>query len=746
MAASLPVSSLPGIGPKAGERLAERGIVTVEDLLWLLPRRYDDPRTAIDIDDAVPGAERVTVRGRIARARHLRRGRLRWLEVRLCGARSPEAPVTVRFFGAYPNMVARYPIGGEVVLAGRIGVRGGVREMGNPDVLAVLRTGVKATTVFETVPRYPSIPGIGIATLRKACRAAAERASGGLASAVPDAIAGRLGLSPLGEAFLGIHAPPAGLSREDLDDLAAGVSPWHRRLALEDLFVLALVVASRKRQRAGDSAHPCPLSNTEAENLAGVPDPAGEAENLATASGARAEARNLAAMAGAFLPFALTGAQRRVIAEVSRDLVADTPMSRLIQGDVGSGKTAVAFAAALQAAAAGCQVAIMAPTEILAEQHAATLIPWFERAGFQASLVTGSMARGVRASTEALLGAGQVKVAIGTHALLSDRVGFSRLGLVIVDEQHRFGVAQRALLRGKDGSGRMPHLLVMTATPIPRTLALTAYGDLEVSLLDELPGHRQPAPARVMAGRAGRRAAYAELFARIARGERGFVVCPRLVDDEDEDDTAGGRPPPASAESMAAALTKKLGPEKVALAHGQMPGPDRAAALARFRHGDAQVLVATTVIEVGVDVPAATVMLIENADRFGLAQLHQLRGRIGRGGQPDAVCLLCVGDGATADGQARTAALAATTDGFVIAENDLALRGPGEVLGARQAGLPAVRFGDLAQHAELLTLARAEADSLLAADPDLADPAHTGARAALEARAHAPTIYGPESG
>ncbi|MBT8491635.1 MAG: ATP-dependent DNA helicase RecG, partial [Deltaproteobacteria bacterium] len=445
-----------------------------------------------------------------------------------------------------------------------------------------------------------------------------------------------------------------------------------------------------------------------------------------------------AARAVAALPFEPTAAQRRVMAEIAADLAETAPMNRLLQGDVGSGKTAVAFAALAQVAAAGRQCALMAPTEILAEQHFRSLSPWCKEIGIEIALLTASMPRAIKSSTLTLLAAGKIDCVVGTHALLSEGVAFADLALAIVDEQHRFGVAQRVRLRAKGESGS-PHLLVMTATPIPRTLALTAYGDLDVSIIDELPPGREPPETRVSSGKSGRARAYRELRARLGAGDRGYLVCPMVEPGEDEVTSSW-----ADTLTASTAIREKWPEVEVAVVHGRMSSDERGEAMHRFRTGAAQLLVATTVIEVGVDVPEATAMLIEDADRFGLSQLHQLRGRVGRGGG-QAVCLLVTRGGPTSDGAKRLKVMGETCDGFVIAEADLEIRGPGELLGARQSGLPKLRFGDLARHNQLLRRARREAEAVLARDPLLAFPEHQQLRATLESLEGA-HVYGAESG
>jgi ATP-dependent DNA helicase RecG len=387
-------------------------------------------------------------------------------------------------------------------------------------------------------------------------------------------------------------------------------------------------------------------------------------------------------------------------------------------------------------------VALMAPTEILAEQHSAALAPRCQALGLRAALVTAATPRPARAAIAVRLAAGEIDLVIGTHALLGEDLGFRALGLVIVDEQHRFGVAQRVKLRGKGEGEGAPHLLVMTATPIPRTLALSAYGDLDLTLLDEMPPGRQPTRTRVLRGKGGRAEAADTLARVLAGGGRAFVVCPLVAPPSDDDED-----PPADAITRAAELSAELARSghRVGLVHGRMGALEREEAMVRFRDGATSVLVATTVVEVGIDVPQATLMIVEDADRFGLAQLHQLRGRVGRGGG-ESECLLVTRSGRTQAAARRLAAMEETTDGFRIAEEDLAMRGPGELLGVRQAGLPRLRFGDLVQHVELLAHARSEAETLVESDPVLARPEHAALRRILAERLAEVEAYGSEGG
>jgi ATP-dependent DNA helicase RecG len=700
-----PVTVLPGIGPTLAQHLHEHDLDTLEDLVWFVPRRFDDLRRVLPLREALqqPAGERVTYAAQVVNVSFSRFGR-RFLTVRLRDPDDVGVSLTARWFSVPGGMANRFERDRMVVLSGPLRERDGQREATNPEVISDGAEGGGG----GIRPRYPVVEGVPPATLRKATRAAIERTAAHLEDGVPAAIAARLALPRLPEALAALHAPAADLPEAAVVELDEGKSPHHRRLAFDELFFLSLAIGRRRLERHADHAPPCVASASALDELRPV------------------------------FPFALTGAQERTVAEIAADLARAEPMGRLLQGDVGAGKTAVAFAAAHLALRARRQVAIMAPTEILAEQHLRTLEPWARATGHRIALLTASTPRGVRESTLGMLEAGVLGILVGTHALLAGRVNFADLGLVVIDEQHRFGVAQRARLRGKGES--VPHLLVMTATPIPRTLALAAYGDLDVSTLDQLPPGRTPPETRVCTGVAGRKQAYQALRRAVAEGARAFVVCP-LVDRSEEPDA----PRWANATDTAARLAEELAPARVGLVHGRMPRDERDAAMTALRQGELDVLVATTVIEVGVDVPEARVMLVEDAERFGLAQLHQLRGRVGRGGGT-SLCLLCTGGARTSEAVARLAIMAETCDGFRIAEEDLAIRGPGELLGARQAGLPKLRFGDLAAHGELLRVARGEADALLAEDPGLARPEHAATARVLAERIAGPPVYGAEGG
>ncbi|HEU4734199.1 MAG TPA: ATP-dependent DNA helicase RecG [Kofleriaceae bacterium] len=715
-----PTSTLPGIGPGFADKLAEKGLTTVEDLLWLVPRRYDDVRDARSLAEVsdLPEGQRATFVASVASARMVfARGR-RWAEVRLGSADATRpASAVVRWFNVFAGIEKRMPPGSQVALSGVVRKRGGRLELANPDILGIeLDAGQAPAGDARPRPailaRYPDVPGVPPGRVRAACAAACARIASSAEDGVPSVIEQAAGLPGLAETLAHLHAPPPDCSADDVAALNRGDSRWQRRLAFGELFALGVAITLRRRERCGDAAVPCPQ------------DP--------SLTGALARA----------LPFQLTGAQRRAIDELAGDLARETPMNRLLQGDVGAGKTAVAFAAALQVARAGRQTAVMAPTELLAEQHAETWRAWAKACGLRLELLTASTPRGIRASILALLAAGELDVLIGTHALIAESVGFGALGLAVIDEQHRFGVAQRARLRDKgDGQGA-PHLLVMTATPIPRTLALTAYGDLDVSVLDELPPGRKPVATKILSGARGRAAAYKLVAERVAAGERAYIVCPKVAPDA-PGEVDDGRPW-RDATTVTAEVRAALPAVRAGLVHGRLDGAARDQVMRAFKAGELDVLVATTVIEVGVDVPAATVMVIHDAERFGLAQLHQLRGRVGRGGGA-AHCLLLTQGAPGEDAARRLEAMAATHDGFRIAEEDLALRGPGELLGPRQAGVPRLRFGNLSQHTELLLEARRHAEAVLADDPALARPAHAALRRALERRL-AQRVYGAEGG
>jgi ATP-dependent DNA helicase RecG len=532
------------------------------------------------------------------------------------------------------------------------------------------------------VPVYSTTEGLHQRTLRSLMYHLVERFAGDVGETLPETSRRRRGLVPITEALTGVHFPPG----------EAQLAAAHRRLAFEDFLLLQLglaILRSRTSRSQGIAMSP----------------PGTLVKRLRDA-----------------LPWSLTGAQERVWDEIRRDMAAPYPMHRLLQGDVGSGKTIVAALAVLTAVEAGYQAAVMAPTEILAEQHVMTFSRLLEPLGVPVTLLTSALKGRERRLRRAAVAAGEVGCIVGTHALVQEAVEFRKLGLVVVDEQHRFGVAQRARLKAK---GESPDVLVMTATPIPRTLALTLYGDLDVSVLDELPPGRKPIRTEAR-GEGKRPQIYKFLQDQVAEGRQIYVVYPLIEESEAIDLKA--------ATDMARRLQIEVFPDlMVGLLHGRLPFEAKDDIMQRFKAGEIHVLVSTTVIEVGIDVPNASVMLIEHAERFGLSQLHQLRGRVGRGPWK-SYCILLTSGKLGDDAQRRVEAMVETNDGFKIAEVDLQLRGPGEFFGTRQSGLPEFRVADLLRDAALLEEARRDALTIVAADPELRAPEHRGLRQALLAR------------
>jgi ATP-dependent DNA helicase RecG len=692
------LTALPGCGPRTAELLAKGGIRTIAALLALLPRRYQDLRAVRTIAQLaeVPDGESVVVRGRVVRGRPVA---FRFFDLTL------EDPDTgdrlgARWFHFHAGLGKRFVPGQMVVLVGPVRRYKGELQLAHPAVLGGDEPGIRV--------QYPEIEGVAGRVVEKLCRAAALSYAPRAKDPIPTAIRQQHDLPALGEALLAVHAPPPDLAPAALRLLESGAAPAHRRLIFGEFLLLQLGIARKRLAHRQQPARP-----------------------VASAAGA---ADALLALRPV-LPFAPTRAQQRAVTEIARDLAGRSPMLRLLQGDVGSGKTMVAFAAAHLTLQAGFQVAVMAPTEILAEQHLRTMSPWAQALGWRTHLLTASTPRGVRESLLALAAAGEPLLIIGTHALLADRVSFGRLGLCIIDEQHRFGVAQRARLRDKGEGGAAPHLLVMTATPIPRSLALTAYGDLDLTVIDELPPGRTPPETRVFVGPRARKQAYRIVERELAAARQVYVVCP-LVEESDKVDFA-------AAVSTEGELAQALPRHRVGLVHGRLSAAEKDDVMARFRKGEIDLLVATTVIEVGVDVPRASVMVVEHAERFGLAQLHQLRGRVGRAAGVTSRCLLLTPRAGSPTAAERLHVMATTTDGFRIAEADLTLRGFGELAGTRQAGAP--RLADIARDLPLLAEARSCARDLLERDPALAHPEHGGLRAELERRAADP-IYGEEAG
>ena len=685
MDVTTPLRELPGVGEARAKGLEKLGLRTAGDLVGYFPRSYEDRRQVYAIAEA-PVGELCCVRVMAAeepRRMHIRRG----LDVTRLKVVDGTSAMLVTFFNQGYVRQALHR-GEEYILYGRVELMGNHRQMTNPQ----FEEAGRPWACGRIMPVYPLTAGITNHLLA----GLVERALHELpppAETLPGDLRTRHGLAPAADCWRSIHFPP------DEDALNAA----RRRFAFEELFYLSLGLALLRERRSRGQGPA--FGETDLEDFYKL------------------------------LPFALTGAQRRALEEAAADLAVARPMNRLVQGDVGSGKTAVAAGCAWLAVRSGWQCAMMAPTEILAEQHARTLSAMLAPAGIEVGLLTGSMKVSEKRKVLAALESGALPFVVGTHALLSQGVAFRRLGLVITDEQHRFGVEQRAALAAKAntpkdppqagrrlcGEGGVeedfsPNVLVMSATPIPRTLALIIYGDLDVSVIDELPPGRVPVKT-VLVGESKRQRMYGFVRDQVREGRQVYIVCPAV-----EENPEGAWDLKAVTE-YARALGEEVFPElRVGLVHGRMKAREKEAAMAAFTAGETDILVSTTVIEVGVDVPNASLIVIENADRYGLSQLHQLRGRVGRG-KHQSWCVL-VSDNRSPDTRARLKVLTQTNDGFKIAEEDLKLRGPGDFFGARQHGLPALRVADLETDARVLKEAQEAAAQVLADDPDLAGPGH----------------------
>ena len=658
-----PVTALRGVGPGLADTLSRLGVQRLIDLLLHLPYRYQDRTRAVPLNQLHPGGQ-CLVQGQVVES-HIAYGRRRsWLVT----LQDDSGYLTLRFFHFAKRQFDSLKVGHHVRCFGeaRFGPKG--MEMAHPEYRVFVD--VPPPLEGRLTPVYPTTRGLNQGRLRT------------LTGQLPDMDWPEDDAAPYGT-LLYLHRPPAGATDEDIE--AA-----QERIARDELTAYYLVMRYRQSRRAEQVAMPLPRSQQLGRTLL----------------------KNLG--------FELTGAQRRVVTEVLNNLTLTAPMLRLVQGDVGSGKTVVAAFAAIRAAEHRAQTALMAPTEILAEQHYLNFSEWLTPLGIQVVLLTSGLKKKERQARLQALGDGEALVAVGTHALFQHDVTFSNLALTIVDEQHRFGVHQRMALRAK---GRTPHQLVMTATPIPRTLTMALYADMDVSVIDELPAGRQPIETRLIS--AARRDEVLDRIARVlGAGRQAYWVC-TLIEDSDQLEAQ-------SAEATWQTLEARLPGIGVGLIHGRMKSDEKAEVMARFHNNDYQLLVATTVIEVGLDVPNATLMVIENPERLGLAQLHQLRGRIGRG-RAKSHCILLCADELSETGRTRLKVIRESQDGFHIAEQDLKLRGPGEIMGARQTGDTQFRVADLARHAHLIEEVIREGKRLLKEAPEDADallrawaPADTG--------------------
>ncbi len=686
------VRSLPGIGLKREGLLGEVGITAVADLLLYLPFRYLDRTLQSGVGD-LPEDEEVTAIGHVISTRSTRGRGGRFVAV----LEDDSGRLECVWFAGGAGVRRILTEGSLVAVGGRISRYGRKLQMVHPEVEVIsgheekdrLHTG-RVIPLYRTTARMKA-ERLTTRMLRRLIHQALEAVGDSIVDPIPSDIREARCLVPMRSAIGSLHFP------ESTDDVEGA----RRRLAYDELLGLQLLMGRRRRAlRGGPASGP----------MAAGP----LAERLITR-----------------LPFALTGAQQRSLEAIGSDLSGVVPMRRLLQGDVGSGKTLVSLLAMLSAVGSGGQAVLMAPTEILAEQHATVLREWVSPLGLHVDLLTGRLARSEREGVLAGMGSGETDLVVGTHALIQPDVRFRDLRLAVVDEQHRFGVLQRARLLEK---GRAVHLLVMTATPIPRTLALTLYGDLDVIAIDELPPGRRP-PRTGWRPAAERPQALAFLRGEVEKGRQAYIVYP-LIEESEAGDLK------AASEALVDLSAGALHGCRLELLHGRMASEEKRAAMSRFRAGQTDVLVSTSVVEVGIDVPNATVMMVEHAERFGLSQLHQLRGRVGRGAE-ESYCVLIAdpAEALTPAAQARLDAMAQTTDGSRIAELDLQIRGPGQIFGTRQAGFPEFRFADLGRDIDLVASSRQDAHGLLEVDPELGRTGHEGLlRLTIDADVGAPVV------
>lgn len=671
MQSDSPLTSLKGVGPALAKKLEKLNLYRVDDLLFLLPLRYEDRTQLVKIGSLEAGT-RCLVSGEILLAETAFRGR-RNLLVRIGDG---SGQLTLRFFHFSRHQQAQFQVGASIVCFGEVRRGQSGFEIIHPEY-RIVRDEQSAITTDSLTPIYPATEGVQQGRLRSLTdQALRMMTSHPPEELLPVATIKKLGLPSLADAILYLHRPPADA---DVEKILAGTHPCQKRLAFEELL-----------------AHYLSLRNLRA--LAASEDAIALREGNEDVSGFVAD-----------LPFQLTAAQDRVIGEILSDLAQPHPMMRLIQGDVGSGKTVVAAVACIKAIACGVQAAIMAPTEILAEQHWRSFSDWFRPLGIEPAWLSGSQRAAARRESLEVIANGSARIVVGTHALFQEGVDFKQLGLVVIDEQHRFGVHQRMALRDKGvSSGAHPHQLVMTATPIPRTLAMAAYADLDTSIIDELPPGRQP--VTTIAVPETRRGDVVErVRLACASGQQAYWVCPLIEESEVLDYQA--------AEASYEMLSEALPDLRIGLVHGRMRPAEKERGMKSFKEGLIQLLVATTVIEVGVDVPNASLMIIENAERMGLSQLHQLRGRVGRGAA-QSHCVLLYKSPLGRIAKQRLAVLRDTNDGFIVAQRDLELRGPGELLGTRQTGLPEYRIANLVRDAELMPQVQMAATALYKENDD----------------------------
>jgi ATP-dependent DNA helicase RecG len=671
-----PVQDLPKMSKRKADHLARLGLYRVRDILFYYPRDHVDYARQVNISELEPG-ETVTVVGTVTSCACFTSPKNKKLSIFNLKVRDKTGQIKLSRFMAgarftnygWQQMQKRqYPKGSIVAASGLVKKTKYGVTLDSPEIEVLDHPGasIDSVKIGRVLPVYPLTEGVPADWVRSAVLMAMP-AIEQLEDPIPETILKQYGLMGLPSAIANLHFP------EDSDILAQA----RRRLVFDEFFYLQLGFLSRRQQQ-------------KATQQSAILNPTGQ----------------LIEQFKSILPFDLTNAQKRVVSDILRDLESTTPMNRIVQGDVGSGKTVVGVFAILAAIQSGYQAALMAPTEVLAEQHYRKMVEWFNRLMLPIELLTGSTRTAKRREIHSQLETGELPLLVGTHALIQDPVNFQRLGLVVIDEQHRFGVQQRAKLLDK---GQAPHTLSMTATPIPRTLALTLHGDMDVSQIDELPPGRQAITTTVLAGKE-RPQAYELIRREIAQGRQGYIVFPMIEESEKLDVRA--------AVEEQKRLQESIFPEfSVGLLHGRMSSTEKDVALNAFRDNETQIIVSTTVIEVGVDVPNATVMMIENAERFGLSQIHQLRGRVGRGSHA-SYCLL-MSNSKTDTARQRLGVLEQSQDGFFISEMDMRFRGPGEVLGTRQSGLPDFALASLVEDQEVLNLARDAAEKIILAEGTL---------------------------
>ncbi len=673
-----PIQYLKGVGPKLGQILRKKGIQTLEDLFQNYPRSYEDRRAARNIASLQPD-EIVSIKAEIINVSsfNLGRSRKKMFDVTV---RDGSGLIHCKFFRVpYKGYFERFQPQQQVRVIGKVTHYRGRIEFHHPDIQEIKSSDEESQD--ELIPIYSETDGLTTTRWRKIVSKAMESLNNdeilGIDEKLPAWMLDRYQLPDLKKTLVSIHQPPKGSGEEYLNYR----SPFHQRVIFEEFFWLEMLLAAKKQGVQKDKAPVFLKKSRFAEQLQKS------------------------------LPFELTGAQKRALVEINADLTKSYPMHRLVQGDVGSGKTLVAILSALLAIENGYQVALMVPTEILAQQHYVGAKKLLEPFGFRVGFISGHLKTKEKREVNERIASGEVHLVVGTHALIQNTVNFNKLGLVIVDEQHRFGVEQRKKLKKK---GESPHFLLMTATPIPRSLAMTVYGDLDVSIIDEMPKGRIPILTR-MTYQSKRDKVVGFVRDQLAKGRQAYVVYP-LVEESEKIDLK-------NATDEFEKLKQELPDFRIALMHGKMKSDEKDQVMNQFRNHEYDVLVSTTVIEVGVDVPNANIIWIEHAERFGLSQLHQLRGRVGRG-EHKSYCILSLGHAVSEDSRARIKLMEDTADGFKIAEADLELRGPGEFLGSRQSGLPGFKMANLVRDLPILKQAREAAFEVMRKDPNLSNYEH----------------------